>query len=355
MILECPNCGTSYEIPVSLPEEGRKVRCASCQHVWTATNPPPEISLSDFEDEEIVFMEGDELPQEASAEETGPAAEAEIEAEAEAEPEPEIEAEAEAEAEAETGEPDSPADEGQVDFDSISMDEAEAAPAEAEAEAEPVAEAAPADTGETEDAGEELSDSDIDDAFSAALDEAEGAEAITGEEPPNEAAAPEGEPAESPPIVIGKAKKRRGPMLNNVAAGWAGLGLVLTGLMSIAYFQRTSLVSALPGAASTYERLGLPVNVRGLEFADVKYSWESSAGRPVLEVFGNIVNVTNGPLKVPTVVFGLRTKEKVEVYQWAADVSSELLEPGKKTGFSAQIPTPPKSIRDVQVRFAKVR
>jgi len=114
-------------------------------------------------------------------------------------------------------------------------------------------------------------------------------------------------------------------------------------------------VRILPGAAATYERLGLPVNVRGLEFEKIKYSWETSAGRPVLEVYGDIVNVTSEPLKVPTVVFGLRTKEKVEVYQWAADVRSELLPGGQRTAFSAQIPTPPKSISDVQVRFAKVR
>ena len=65
MILECPNCETSYEIPVDLPPEGRKVRCASCQHVWTATSEherKPDISLTDFEDEEIVFKEGEDAP-----------------------------------------------------------------------------------------------------------------------------------------------------------------------------------------------------------------------------------------------------------------------------------------------------
>ncbi len=328
MILECPNCETSYEIPVELPPEGRKVRCASCQHVWTAMNVAPEISLSDFEDEEIAFMEEDETPEDASSPEAEPAAVAE--------------------------EAPAPESADEVNFDSIPVDEPEAAPAaEVEFEAEPVAEAVPAT--EAEDASEDLSDSALEEAFSAAFDEASGAEVKTEDETQPEATAPEHEEVESPPIIIGKAKKRRGPMLGNVAAGWAGLGVVLAGLMSGAYFQRTSLVSALPGAASTYESLGLPVNVRGLEFADVKYSWETSAGRPVLEVFGNIVNVTSNPLKVPTVVFGLRTKEKVEVYQWAADVTSELLEPGKQTKFSAQIPTPPKSIRDVQVRFAKVR
>ena len=299
MILECPNCETSYEIPVDLPPEGRKVRCASCQHIWTATSehqPKPDISLTDFEDEEIVFSEGEDAPDAPASSEEAAVTE--------------------------------PTEEAVADFDSV---------------ADPAGEAA----AETGGAGEDLSDNVMKEAFAAAMDEAPGADTAIAED--------EEEEPDSPPIVIGKARKRRGPMLSNVAAGWAALALMLAGVMSLVYFQRVNVVRALPGSASAYERIGLPVNVRGLEFAEVKYSWEESAGRPVLEVFGNIVNMTSKPLKVPTVVFGLRTKEKVEVYQWAADVRSELLPPGKQTAFSAQIPTPPKSIRDVQVRFAKVR
>ncbi len=305
MILECPNCEISYQIPVDLPPVGRKVRCASCQHVWTATSehqPKPDISLTDFEDEEIVFKEGEDVP----------------DAPAEADP-PAISEEAAV--------PDT-TEEPVADF-------------------EPVDDTAGEAEAEDGDAGEDLSEQVMKETFAASIDEAPGADDAIAED--------EEEEPDSPPIVIGKAKKRRGPMLGNVAAGWAGLALMLAGVMSLVYFQRVNVVRALPGSASTYERIGLPVNVRGLEFEDVKYSWETSAGRPVLEVFGNIVNVTSKPLKVPTVVFGLRTKEKVEVYQWAADVRSDLLPPGKQTAFSAQIPTPPKSIRDVQVRFAKVR
>lgn len=284
MIIECPNCETRYELPVDLPPEGRKVRCATCKHIWTATEAAkekPKIEVPRFEDEEIVFKE--DVP------------------------------------EAETSSP----------------------PPEPEPPAEAVEEAASAE--------DTISDEEMEQAFSDAIAEAAQTDADFDVE------TPQAEEEESPPIVIGKAKKKRAPLPTRLAAGWAGLALFLAGVASFAYFQRVSVVRALPGAAPAYESLGLPVNVRGLEFSGVKYSWETSAGRPVLEVYGNITNITSRPLKVPTVVFGLRTKEKVEVYQWAADVSSEMLPPGKTTPFSAQIPTPPKSIRDVQVRFAKIR
>ncbi|HDO52334.1 MAG TPA: DUF3426 domain-containing protein [Rhizobiales bacterium] len=311
MILECPNCETSYEIPVELPPEGRKVRCVGCQHVWTATSavPPPQpAALPDFDEDEIIYKDSEDAFPEPRDEPGEPEAEAESAADSAAEP-----------------------------------------PAP-EPETEAGAETAP-DAGKPED---DFSEAALEEAFSTAVQEGQPAPeepASTDAEMGDEA----GEEAESPPIVIGKARKLGVPIAANVAAGWAGLALVLAGVVSAAYFQRVNVVRALPGAASAYERIGLPVNVRGIEFEKVEYSWEMSAGRPVLEVYGDIVNVTSGPLKVPTVVFGLRTKEKVEVYQWAADVRSELLPAGERTAFSAQIPTPPKSIRDVQVRFAKVR
>jgi hypothetical protein len=72
-------------------------------------------------------------------------------------------------------------------------------------------------------------------------------------------------------------------------------------------------------------------------------------------VEGEIRNITNRPLKVPTVVFALRNAVDVEVYQWAADVRSDALPGGERTLFLARIPSPPKSIESVQVRFAKSR
>ncbi|MDA7947779.1 MAG: zinc-ribbon domain-containing protein [Hyphomicrobiaceae bacterium] len=306
MILECPNCETRYEIPVDLPPEGRKVRCSSCHHVWQATRenqPQPEATVPDFDDEEIVFKE-----------------------------DPEAEAARAAEA------------------------------VEAAESAEAVEKDAPAPAESDDPKGDDaFSEEAMEEAFSAAMDEAAPKKADSEET----SAEPQTEPdieggdlvpkRESQPIVIGKAKRRKGSVSGPMAAGWAALVLFVAILGAYAYFQRVDVVRALPGTAPVYERFGLPVNVRGLEFDKVAYSWETNGRQPVLEVHGEIINVTSEPLKVPTVVFGLRTKEKVEVYQWAADVRSELLPARQRTKFSAQIPTPPKSIRDVLVRFAKIR
>ena len=43
MILACPNCSTTFNIPdAAIPQQGRTVKCSSCENVWLATNPSLE-------------------------------------------------------------------------------------------------------------------------------------------------------------------------------------------------------------------------------------------------------------------------------------------------------------------------
>jgi predicted Zn finger-like uncharacterized protein len=43
MILTCPECSTRYRADAAqFPAEGRKVRCAKCEHVWQQTPPEPD-------------------------------------------------------------------------------------------------------------------------------------------------------------------------------------------------------------------------------------------------------------------------------------------------------------------------
>ncbi|MCG8652098.1 MAG: hypothetical protein MI861_19825, partial [Pirellulales bacterium] len=156
------------------------------------------------------------------------------------------------------------------------------------------------------------------------------------------------------PIVIGRSRRRL-TIPAGLAAGWAGLVLAVLAIGFLTINQREAIVRAMPGSAWAYASLGMPVNVRGLDFRDVAYSWESDAGRIVLEVHGDIVNITDRDMQVPPVVFALRDEVKKEVYQWEEAVLSEPLGAGASAAFAIRIPTPPKSIKSVQVRFARAR
>ena len=62
---------------------------------------------------------------------------------------------------------------------------------------------------------------------------------------------------------------------------------------------RSDFVRALPQTASFYALLGLPVNLRGLDFDGITTTTEQHEGVPILVVEGNIVNATRKVVDVP--------------------------------------------------------
>lgn len=289
IILECPSCLTRYEVPGPLPESGRKVRCAKCAHIWMV-KPGDEVRPSDF-----VPWHEETVGEEVVFRE-GQAAQA--------------------------------SDTAELAVEEDLIGEAEARQAEPDAEPQ----ALQADAGGPEDV----------------------AAAPTEPVEPGDADLPENEAseAETDAIVIGKRRRRPNPV-GGIALGWVALALAVICIGYAALAQRVTVVRLLPGSAWVYDRLGLPVNVRGLDFQRVAYSWETDAGRVVLEVHGDIVNRTGESLRVPTVVFALRDDRQAEIYQWTEDVLTAPLAAGEKATFVTRIPTPPKSVASVQVRFAK--
>jgi len=136
---------------------------------------------------------------------------------------------------------------------------------------------------------------------------------------------------------------------------WAMLALLVVIGFTLAVVNREAVVRNLPGSASFYGGLGLTVNLRGLDFENVKSTWTMEADQPVLEVSGEIVNITDGQMAVPVVVFALHDEDGVEVHRWQAEVTDKPLEAGGRTQFSARIPSPPRSSKSVQVKFAEAQ
>src|SRR5262249_32444020 len=122
------------------------------------------------------------------------------------------------------------------------------------------------------------------------------------QEPPAE---PEGEriiaappplpPREDPPIAptvpyradIDEHRERRS------MAGWVAWLLLIGLIAALGYsFIRYREIIAVywPQSASVYAFIGMPVNVRGLDFSDIHYSTKMEDGEPVLAVEGNLVN-----------------------------------------------------------------
>ena len=114
---------------------------------------------------------------------------------------------------------------------------------------------------------------------------------------------------------------------------------------------RVAVVRHFPQTASLYAAVGLPVNLRGLFFEDVKSKTELQDGVMVLVIEGTIVNLTTRTLEVPRVRLALRNSVGHEVYAWTALPAKSTLGSGNGLPFRARLASPPPDGRDVIVRF----
>jgi hypothetical protein len=127
--------------------------------------------------------------------------------------------------------------------------------------------------------------------------------------------------------------------------------VVLAAVLLGALNWRVALVRQFPQTASLFAMLGMPVNLRGLSFMDVKSRGEFVDGAMVLVIEGTIVNLTPRALEVPRLRFGLRNSAGHEVYAWTALPTRTTLGSGDGLAFRTRLASPPADGRDVIVRF----
>lgn len=316
MLIVCPNCATSYDVDLArLGSSGRQVRCVRCRTVWHAELPHAEQLV-------------------AAAEALGPALPVPAVAEAEAAfPPPGIEEVTAsgvepAEAAAVSGRLDEPPPE----MPAPPMDETASVEA-ANAEDEPAI--------ETE--SPSLAPTDLD----------------AGMPPPLEVEAAEPEQPTRPPVEdIETVAMRRRLSRDAKRQRWRWpLSILQTAMMTLFVLDaiivgwRTDFVRAMPETASFFSWIGMPVNLRGLDFDSVGTTTEQHDGMPILVIGGNIVNDTNGPANVPHLRFAVRNAAHQEIYSWTAVPARATLPPGEAISFHTRLASPPVDAHDVLVRF----
>jgi hypothetical protein len=97
--------------------------------------------------------------------------------------------------------------------------------------------------------------------------------------------------------------------------------------------------------------MGAEVNLRGLQFADIRTFREQEESTPVLVVEGSIHNVSDREQPVPALRFGLTGDTPRELYAWSMQPERVALGPGEEVAFSSRLPVPPESAARINVRF----
>jgi len=301
MRIVCPNCQTSYEVSAaSLGAEGRQVRCVRCKDVWLAT------AVEDA----------------APAEATGVSAAA-----------------------------------------ASAYRRGAGAAAPAPAEDDPWAQAAEADG---EDGGVDAnlaaraahgSKVQFDDppTVAAAPPAGDWDAAFTAPDAPPLAPAAEPHPATPENIESFAARRARRERLRNQPKSRVPRpGTVIALLMAVLgalLGWRSDVVRAMPGTASLFAAIGLPVNLRGLAFSDVTTTREAHDGATILVVQGTIANVSKQPRDVPRIRLAMKNDKGTEVYTWTSLPERTALAPGDSQPFQTRLASPPPEGKSVEVRF----
>lgn len=118
---------------------------------------------------------------------------------------------------------------------------------------------------------------------------------------------------------------------------------------------RVDVVRLLPQTATFYKMAGFEVNLRGLQFKDVKISSETVEGKPVLVIEGAIVGETRKAVELPRLRFSVRDAQGAEIYAWNAVLQQPVLKPGERAWFKSRLASPPPEGRNIDIRFFNKR
>ena len=357
----CPACGTRYETKAVFPPEGRKVRCSKCAHVWQAfpipDAPEPALAATPAAPPAPVAMPPQSPPPPAAAVNMGMRGFAGIAPTPPAPPRPtpaateadlaaqvaRINAEAMAEAPVEAP----PEKRGGI-FARLTRNRAPSPPPP------PPSDAGMSDTSmsDTSMSGAGMGGATMGD---ASMDEAPALDAgMSGGFDTTMGDAGMGiDPALAEQALPDERAPRKKPSI--VPIGWLVLALVVASVIGTLALAPSTVMSILPGAARLYGLFGGPVGAHGLAFESVRYGWASDGGQSVLEVQGDVVNLTGSTVAVPTVIIALRDAGGEEISEWTTEIGAEQLAAGERAPFLRQIPSPPSNVRSVKVRFAKAK
>ena len=131
-----------------------------------------------------------------------------------------------------------------------------------------------------------------------------------------------------------------------------GLVALLLGLIAvIGLTAREPLVQAFPDLAGYYATIGMPVNLRGLEFRDLRTSHQTQDGVPVLIIEGEIVNPTRQAKDIPRLRLSVTGEDEQEIYSWTALLPRESLGSREILTFRSRLASRPVESKQVTVRF----
>ena len=361
MLIVCPTCASRYSIDDDkIGPDGRMVRCASCRSDFFARLPeagtddaPAAAKAGDMVPAPPAVPASPAAPVAAPAPVKTPSAdddlaaawlaEAGLEQEPGPVPEPAVTTPSESASEGSSAEQDA--------LDGLFEQELAAARSEAEA-----AEARHPDLSELppEDASADKTDSKpgwrgwMARLLPGRRDRRAATDAQAGKKP---------HPSTQPKrrgAAKGSAKGSAGAGggISRLLKGPAGIGIASTLILAALIVQRDAVVRLAPSSAMLFAKLGLEVNINGLDFAEIRSTLHREGDQRFLVVEGQVISVDRRTVPVPLIEVRVSAADGSTLYSWTTEPPRTSLKPGEALHFRTRLATPPEAGRHVEVRFA---
>lgn len=144
---------------------------------------------------------------------------------------------------------------------------------------------------------------------------------------------------------------RKAARLKRLSA-WTGLGFLCFIPLATAAFVPETVVAMAPLTIKAYDKLGMGVNLYGLDIRRIAQENKIIDGAHILMIKGEISNATNSVRKIPWLRFALLGDASQELYSWTLDTAARPLRPGETTNFVTRVAAPPELAKNLKIRFA---
>lgn len=159
-------------------------------------------------------------------------------------------------------------------------------------------------------------------------------------------------PVRAPPRQRKRKRMTRDQLRQRAVALPAALALAGFALIGLLFWQRETAVRLAPQLAGLFEKLGKPVNIRGLSLGAIDSGLVEDAQGRFLVVEGDVTNITGRDTPVPLIEVAVKDAAGQTLYTWTTEPPRKTLEPAELMRFRARLAAPPENGRSVQVRFA---
>lgn len=140
--------------------------------------------------------------------------------------------------------------------------------------------------------------------------------------------------------------------ISRLLKGPAGIGIASALILAALIVQRDAVVRLAPSSAMLFAKLGLEVNINGLDFAEIRSTLHREGDQRFLVVEGQVISVDRRTVPVPLIEVRVSAADGSMLYSWTTEPPRTSLKPGEALHFRTRLATPPEAGRHVEVRFA---